>query len=149
MSNKKTEPKLKKRYRYVLNKCTTKANKVLSNKQKISNSIRKARKIFERLHNLPKCEALSKNICDFCDLLSDYFDGKYKNLPLSTIVAVLAGILYVVLPIDALPDFLPLAGWIDDAAVLGFVALAEKNDVEEYLAWKRDQAAIISNQLPN
>lgn len=34
--------------------------------------------------------------------------------------AVIAGaIAYVICPLDAVPDFIPLAGWIDDIAVLG------------------------------
>ena len=140
MAVEKNHPKLKKRYKRVYDKCATKANKVLSNKKKISKCIRKARKIFERLHNLPRFNALSNNICNFCDLLSDYFDGTYKNLPLSTIVAILAGLLYLVLPIDCLADFIPVLGWLDDAAVLGFVVAAEQNDVKEYLDWKANKS---------
>ena len=138
MPVKGNQPKLKKNYKRVYDKCTNKANKVISNKKKISKCIKKARKIFERLHNLPRFDSLSANICNFCDLLSDYFEGSYKNLPLSTIVAVLAGLLYLVLPIDCLADFIPILGWLDDAAVLGFVVVAEKNDVNEYLKWKEN-----------
>ena len=140
MAVEKNHPKLKKRYKRVYDKCATKANKVLANKKKISKCIRKARKIFERLHNLPRFNTLSNNICNFCDLLSDYFDGTYKNLPLSTIVAILAGLLYLVLPIDCLADFIPVLGWLDDAAVLGFVVVAEQNDVKEYLDWKANKS---------
>ena len=146
MAVEKKQPKLKSRYKRLYDKFTTKANKLLTNKKKISNCIKKARKIFERLHNLPRFDAFSNNICNFCDLLSDYFDGTYKNLPLSTIVAILAGLLYLILPIDCLADFIPILGWIDDAAVLGFVVVAEQNDVREYLAWKANETA---NQLTN
>ena len=139
MSFEQKHPKLKKGYMRVYNKCAAKANSILNSKKKTSAYVRKARKIFERLHNLPRFESFSKNICNFCDLLSDYFDGLYENLPLSTIVAILAGLLYLVLPLDCLADFIPLIGWLDDAAVLGFVVLAEQNDVNEYLAWKKDR----------
>ena len=136
---KKKETTLKKRYRKFYEKCIAKAKKMLPNKKKISNVLKKARRIFERLHNIPKCEALAKNICNFCDLLSDYFAGVYQNLPLSTVVAALAGLIYVVLPIDVLADFVPVLGWLDDAAVLAFVVAAEQNDVKEYLNWKKNQ----------
>ena len=108
----------------------------MPNKLKISKALRKARKIFERLRNIHRFDVFSDNICSFCDLLSDYFEGTYKNLPLSTIVAVLAGVLYLVLPFDALADYIPVLGWIDDMAVLGFIVKAEQNDIEEYLGWK-------------
>lgn len=89
---------------------------------------------------MPKWESLALNICNLCDLLSDYCDGIYPNIPLATIVAIIGGLLYVVLPIDALPDIFPIVGWADDAAVLAFVVAAERNDVNEYLNWKKTQA---------
>ncbi|MBR5572742.1 MAG: DUF1232 domain-containing protein [Oscillospiraceae bacterium] len=125
--------------KWLYEKQLVKAEKIVASKKKVSKVIKKARKIFERLHNLPRCKALSENICNFCDLLSDYFDGTYPNLPLSTIVATLAALLYLVLPIDILSDFIPVLGWLDDAAVLGFVMLTEQNDVSEYLDWKSTQ----------
>lgn len=134
-NNKNKELTLKKRYKIVYDKCIAKAYKMMPNKHKISKALRKARKIFERLHNIPRFDNFSDNICNFCDLLSDYFEGKYKNLPLSTIVAVLAGVLYVVLPFDVLVDYIPVLGWLDDVTVMSFIAQAEQNDIKEYLSW--------------
>ena len=134
--SKNTAIPLKKSYKRVYDKCVAKARKIMPNRHKISKALRKARKIFERLHNIPRFDAFSDNICDFCDLLSDCFEGTYKNLPLSTIVAVLAGVLYLVLPFDVLADYIPVLGWIDDMAVLGFIVKAEQNDIKEYLGWK-------------
>lgn len=45
----------------------------------------------------------------------------------------------MVLPIDAVADFLPVVGWLDDATVLAFIVAAEYNDVREYLTWKEEQ----------
>lgn len=132
----KKQATLRKSYKRVYEKCVVKATGMVLDKKKISQKIRKARKIFERLHNIPRCETLSKHICDFCDLLSDYLDGIYTNLPLSTIVSLIAGILYLVLPFDVLADFVPVFGWIDDAAVLSFIVATEQNDINEYLKWK-------------
>lgn len=139
MKKAKDKIKLRKLYRRVYEKCFIKAQAILFDKKKISKKIRKARKIFERLHNIPRCDAISKNICNFCDLISDYLDGAYTNLPVATILAALAGILYLVLPTDVLADFIPILGWIDDAAVLRFVILTEQKDINEYLNWKVNQ----------
>ena len=52
------------------------------------------------------------------DLLAAYYCAFDRNTPLQ-VKAVLAGaIAYFVLPIDAVPDMLPLIGFTDDAAVL-------------------------------
>ena len=139
MKKSKEKIKLRKWYRRVYEKCLTKAQAMMPDKKKISNKIKKARKIFERLHNIPRCDALSKNICNLCDLISDYLDGVYTNLPVATILASVAGILYLVLPTDALADFIPVIGWLDDAAVLGFVIATEQKDINEYLEWKANE----------
>ncbi len=146
--NKKPKAKLRKSYKRVYEKCIQKAKKIVPDKKKISQKIKKARKIFERLHNIPRCDTLSKNICNFCDLLSDYLDGTYTNLPLATFVALIAGILYLVLPFDVFADFIPILGWVDDAAVLSFIVATEQNDVNEYLKWKETKSLTDKNSQP-
>jgi len=37
------------------------------------------------------------------------------------IILVVAALLYLISPIDAVPDFIPFAGWLDDVAVAGLV----------------------------
>ena len=120
-------------------KCVEKARKILDNRNKVGKILRKARKILEKFRFVPKLKGPAGHICDFCDLLADYFEGHYPNLPMSTIVALLAGLLYLVLPFDVIADFFPAVGWVDDAAVLAFVMAAEQNDVKEYKAWKKKQ----------
>ena len=138
---KKEKIALRRNYTRVYEKCIVKAKNMMPNKAGISRKIKKARKIFERLHNIPRCKTLSNHICNFCDLISDCLDGTYEKLPLATLVALIAGILYLVLPFDVLADFIPVLGWVDDAAVLGFILATEQNDVNEYLKWKETESA--------
>lgn len=63
----------------------------------------------------------------------------YTDLPWQTLVAGLAALLYLVMPLDALPDFLPLAGFLDDAAVLGFVLKSIRDDIRRYQGWEEDR----------
>lgn len=132
-------------------RCVERARKILGNKQKVGKTIRKARKIVDKFRFVPKLKTAAGHICDFCDLLADYFEGHYPNLSMSTIVALLAGLLYLVLPVDVIADFFPAVGWVDDAAVLAFVMAAEQSDVKEYLSWKKKQkfgdAAIIDSEV--
>lgn len=41
-----------------------------------------------------------------------------RTVPLPAKLAVVASILYVLLPVDLIPDFLPVVGFLDDLAVL-------------------------------
>lgn len=52
------------------------------------------------------------------DLLSAYYCAFDRKTPGHVKAALLAALAYFVLPTDAVPDFLPLIGFSDDAAVL-------------------------------
>ena len=52
------------------------------------------------------------------DLLAAYFCAFDRETPLQVKAALLGAIAYFILPIDAIPDFLPAIGYTDDAAVL-------------------------------
>jgi uncharacterized membrane protein YkvA (DUF1232 family) len=47
------------------------------------------------------------------------------------LVGVLA-VLYFLSPIDAIPDFIPLLGWLDDIGVLSAAALFVMREVQSY-----------------
>ena len=52
------------------------------------------------------------------DLLAAYYCAFDRNTPLQVKATLVGAIAYFVLPIDAIPDVLPVIGFTDDAAVL-------------------------------
>jgi len=52
------------------------------------------------------------------ELLAAYYCAFDKDTPLSAKATLVAAIAYFVLPVDAIPDVLPVIGFTDDAAVL-------------------------------
>ena len=52
------------------------------------------------------------------DLLSAYYCAFDRQTPLHVRAILLGALAYFVLPMDGVPDFLPLLGFTDDAAVL-------------------------------
>lgn len=51
---------------------------------------------------------------------------KNAEVPKSTIALITGGLLYLVLPFDIIPDWLPVAGLLDDAAVITYVYKATR-----------------------
>jgi uncharacterized membrane protein YkvA (DUF1232 family) len=69
-------------------------------------------------------------------LLQAYISRDYVDIPWGSIVMIIGAIIYFVSPVDLIPDFLPVAGMIDDAAVVGFVVIQVKTDLDNFLAWE-------------
>lgn len=53
----------------------------------------------------------------------------FSKITIALIVAVLT---YILSPIDIVPDFIPIAGLLDDAALLTMVLNSIKSDIEKY-----------------
>ncbi|OJT25064.1 hypothetical protein BO221_11835 [Archangium sp. Cb G35] len=54
------------------------------------------------------------------------------RVPLWRRLAGLFAVIYFVSPVDALPDFLPLLGWLDDVGVLSAAAFFMVREVQRY-----------------
>jgi uncharacterized membrane protein YkvA (DUF1232 family) len=71
------------------------------------------------------------------DLLAAYYCAFDRDTPLPVKATLAAAIAYFVLPIDAIPDVMPVLGFTDDAAVL---ATAIKLVADHILPAHRDAA---------
>jgi uncharacterized membrane protein YkvA (DUF1232 family) len=122
-SKQKAEQELKKHQEQFVEKDV---HKVLINSDEIKSKI---------ITNLK----LQKYIEDFKFLLiilKDYYQGNYKAVPWYIISSIGATLLYVLTPIDSIPDFIPFVGYIDDAAVLSICLKLVHTEVEKYRKWK-------------
>ena len=68
-------------------------------------------------------------------MLADSFNSKYP-VPKKTVLVITFSLLYLISPVDFLPDVIPLLGFADDIALLAFAFNLIKDDLENYKAWK-------------
>lgn len=54
------------------------------------------------------------------------------RVPLWRRLMGLFAVIYFVMPVDAIPDFLPIIGWLDDVGVLSAVAYFMVREVQRY-----------------
>ncbi len=73
------------------------------------------------------------------ELLQDYWGGNYKNVPWKLLASIGFAVTYLVSPLDIIPDFLPLLGFTDDAAVFALVVSSFQSELDAYREWKRRQ----------
>lgn len=74
----------------------------------------------------------------FIDLVYNYVKKKYTEAPVGTVVAIVAALIYFVSPIDLIPDFIPGAGFVDDAGVILFCLHLVKNDLDDFKEWRTE-----------
>ena len=73
-------------------------------------------------------------------LLRAYAKGEYREIPWRSLLMITAAVVYFVMPVDFIPDFIFGIGLMDDVAVIGWTLAAVKADIERFIAWERSQA---------
>lgn len=76
-------------------------------------------------------------------LLQDYWAGEYKSVPWKFIAAIGFAVTYLVSPLDVIPDFLPILGFVDDAAVFSLVVSAFQSEIKAYTEWKKNKSETV------
>lgn len=79
------------------------------------------------------------NIQDLYAMFKDSVKGRYKLHPV-TLGMVAGGLLYLIMPLDFLPDYIPLIGLVDDLAVLTVVFNSIKDELEDYRQWRLENS---------
>ncbi|HEX7760402.1 MAG TPA: YkvA family protein [Caulobacteraceae bacterium] len=69
----------------------------------------------------PKLRRAAAQIPFAADVLSVWYCARDPETPTSAKAMIMAALAYFVLPVDAIPDFLPAIGYTDDAAVIAAV----------------------------
>ncbi len=69
-------------------------------------------------------------------LTKDFWNKNYREVPWWTIGAIVSALLYVLNPLDIVPDVIPFVGLLDDAAVISACLFLVEKDINRYRKWK-------------
>ena len=125
--------------RFLKGKWFAKSNSVLSNKNKVLLVLATLRK-YMKAGGLKK---VRKDLVLLTDYVSDIIHGHYHNYNKSSIILALAGLIYVVSPLDVIPDFLPL-GFLDDITIITWAITKIAGELSKYSQWKNSLITSIS-----
>lgn len=89
-----------------------------------------------RVKDVSALAGLLDNIRTAYDMVSDSVTGTYKGVSKGTLALLAGGLAYLALPIDLVPDFIPVAGWLDDGAVLGWIFARCADEFKKYKEFK-------------
>src|SRR5690606_779274 len=61
-----------------------------------------------------------------------YKSKRYTKIPWRSMVLIIGGWVYFVMPLDLIPDFLPAIGFLDDATIMTWIFSALRQDIEAF-----------------
>ncbi|MET3729772.1 uncharacterized membrane protein YkvA (DUF1232 family) [Fictibacillus halophilus] len=120
------------------NKMKEKANAVLESSTQTGELVTEA----EKKSSQPDKQGLSNlgsQVKALVRMVKSYKRGDYRDVSKKSLVLVVAGLLYFVSPIDAVPDFLIGAGLLDDATVLAFIFSTLSSEISAFQAWEEEK----------
>ena len=68
-------------------------------------------------------------------LIKDYTSGRYRAIPLGTIIALVCALIYFLSPVDLIPNTIPGIGYLDDLTVIGLAVKFASTDFDDYKEW--------------
>ena len=69
-------------------------------------------------------------------LIRAYANGDYREISIESFGLIIAAIIYFVMPIDVLPDFIAGLGFADDATVLAWTFKKVSEELKHFLDWE-------------
>lgn len=79
-------------------------------------------------------------------MLKDYWKGNYRAIPWKSVAAIAGALLYVLNPLDLIPDLILGFGLLDDAGVVAACLRLVESDLISYAAWKEAQTDSVKNR---
>ena len=115
------------------------ATRIVGDKDKMNDLVNASR---DKLGNInfedSKVSRMAINLRVMSRMIKEYAKGSYRELPWRSLTAIVAGMVYFLMPIDLIPDFIPFTGLLDDFTVIMLISGAFRQDIEEFLVWEID-----------
>ena len=98
-------------------------------------------RVEEKLKLIPLVGDVLSDVPTLIALVRSYVKKEYTDVPIGTIIAIVAALLYFLSPVDLIPDIAPAGvGYLDDAAVVSIAYKLVHSDVDEYRKWRKARA---------
>ncbi len=108
-------------------------------REDVGDLLSRQKAIEEKVRSSGKLERFSGDIKLMFSMLQDYWQGHYREVPWKSIAAIAGALIYVLNPLDVIPDLILGFGLVDDAGVVALCLRMVESDLLRYAAWKEQK----------
>lgn len=124
-------------FQEIIRGLSAKANSIYYDNDRLNKLIKDSSK---KLKNNKAFSELIDDVKTSIDIIKLYIKGEYTSFSKSNLILIIIGFLYLVNPVDIIPDFIAGAGFLDDAAVFAYLLKMIQQEIDEFKIWRANQA---------
>jgi uncharacterized membrane protein YkvA (DUF1232 family) len=124
---------------YIMRRSLGGAERLVRNPKELLSLLTRAERRLDRV-NAGRLTPIKKDVQTLLRLMRAYGEGRYRQVSGKNLVLAGLAIMYLVSPLDVMPDFLP-GGFFDDAAVIGFVVKKIRTELAAFEIWEQAQGS--------
>jgi uncharacterized membrane protein YkvA (DUF1232 family) len=104
----------------------------------------KLRKLFEqasnKLREMPRrpFAEMWAYVMAMIRLVRAYHAGTYRQISWRSFLIIIGALLYLVSPLDVIPDWIPVLGYVDDALVIALALKSVRDDLDAFMEWETE-----------
>jgi uncharacterized membrane protein YkvA (DUF1232 family) len=94
-----------------------------------------------------KFNNFKSDIETFQRMIHAYWLGTYKEIPWKSLLLIVAGLIYFINPFDLVPDFIPVAGYIDDISLVIWIFKSISKDIIQFQEWEKSHSEVVKSSM--
>lgn len=110
-----------------------KSNRILNNKHRFFNLFTRS---MSKAEGIGEFDEIKTDLKTVFSLVGDYLHGNYKKVSKTSLLLIIGSLLYLLNPMDIVPDFLLGVGFLDDLAVFTYMIKKIRQELDKYRTWK-------------
>ena len=115
-------------------KAKEKAVDLIQNNENLNHVLKLSR---DKLNEVSNTKFID-NIKVFIRMIKAYTKGVYREVSVKSMLALVAAIVYFVMPVDLIPDIIPVTGLVDDFAVVMWVYNQLEKEINAFREWETE-----------
>lgn len=109
-------------------------------KERLESLLARQQAIENKVKNSGRLRRFGSDIRLMFSMLKDYWQGHYRAIPWKSVAAIAGTLIYVLNPLDMIPDMIFGVGLLDDAGVVAACLSLVESDLIAYAAWKENRS---------